>query len=237
MVEESSRIGTRVRFWMNYESPNYADRTLKEVLIGPDVDGQWRILQEYNQQTEALGGAALASTSAAPGPQRTQIAPNPAPRASFPAPIQPPPVTDRATLTAAQIDSIARFLAEWLTAWQNQDVNDYFRHYEPGYKPASMASSEDWRNDRIAKINRPQRIVLRMDQMEILAGDADEVRVQLVLEYHSTHYADRTVKEVELRKTNSGDWLIAQETNREIEPLPLMRLLPVDSLAFLVMNR
>lgn len=237
MVEETSRIGTRVSFWMNYESPNYADRTLKEVLIGPDVDGQWRILQEYNQQTEALAGTAVASTAAAGGPQRTQVAPTPPAFSSFTAPVQPPAVATRATFTQDQIDGIARFLAEWLTAWQNQDVDDYFRHYEPGFKPESMASSEAWRNDRITKINRPQRIVLRMDQLEILAGSGDNVRVQLVLEYHSTHYADRTVKEIELRKSNAGDWLIAQEKNREVVPMPLMRLLPVDSLAFLVMNR
>jgi hypothetical protein len=222
---------------MNYESPNYADRTLKEVLIGPDLDGQWRILQEYNQQTEALGTATLASTPASPssGPQRTQVATNPPP-SSFTTTVQTPPVASRASFTQEQIDGIARFLAEWLTAWQNQDVDDYFRHYEPGFKPASMTSSEAWRNDRIAKINRPQRIVLRMDQLEILAGSADNVRVQLVLEYHSTHYADRTVKEIALRKSSAGDWMIAEERNREVVPMPLMRLLPVDSLAFLVMN-
>jgi hypothetical protein len=239
MVEETSRIGTKVSFWMNYESPNYADRTLKEVLIGPDVDGRWRILQEYNQETQELGSAAIAAAPNAPAaaaPQRTQIAPNPAPISTFTPPVQPPAVATRAAFTQEQIDGIARFLAEWLTAWQNQDVNDYFRHYEPGFKPDSMASAEEWRNDRIVKINRPQRIVLRMDQLEILAGNDDSVRVQLVLEYHSTHYADRTVKEIELRKADSGDWLIAEERNREVVPMPLMRLLPVESLAFLVMN-
>ena len=244
MIGSSSRIGTRVSFWMTYESPNYADRTLKEVLIGQDLDGQWRILQEYNQQTAPLAGTALAGTAlaaapAAPAPQsgqRTQIAANPLPQNAFPTPVQPPPVATRAALSQDQIDGIARFLAEWLTAWQNQDVDDYFRHYEPAYKPDFMASTEQWRNDRITKIRRPQRIVLRMDQLEIVAGDAENVRVQLVLEYHSTHYADRTVKEIELRKASSGNWLIAQEKNREVVPLPLMRLLPVDSLAYLVMR-
>ncbi len=235
MVEETSRIGTRVSFWMNYEAPNYADRTLKEVLIGPDVDGQWRILQEYNQQTEALDSGAVAASPSQAGVQRTQVAQTPA-TLSLPGPVQAPPVSTRAAFTQDQIEGIARFLAEWLTAWQNQDVDGYFRHYEPGFKAESMTSAAQWRNDRIAKINRPQRIVLRMDELEILAGDDDNVRVQLVLEYHSTHYADRTVKEIELHKAQSGSWLIAQEKNREVVPLPLMRLLPVDSLAFLVMN-
>ncbi len=244
MVESTSRIGTRVSFWMTYESPTYADRTLKEVLIGPDLDGQLRILQEYNQQVAELGAASTGAVASSPapqagagqGPQRTQIANSPLPQSAFPAAVTPPPVVARASFTPQQIDEIARFLAEWLTAWQNQDADEYFRYYEPAYKPDFMASAEQWRNERIEKINRPTRIVLRMDQLEILAGDDDSVRVQLVLEYHSTHYADRTLKEIELRKGQSGAWLIAQEKNKEVEPLPLMRLLPVDSLAFLVMN-
>lgn len=235
MVGPSSSIGTRVSFWMTYESPSYADRTLKEVLIGQDLDGQWRILQEYNQQTTPLGSTIASSSPATPGPQRTQIATAPGP-VTFSPIVQPPQVTTRTRLSEDQIDGIARFLAAWLTAWQNQDVDAYFRHYVPAYKPEFMASSEQWRNDRIAKISRPQRIVLRMDELEILAGGDDNVRVQLVLEYHSTHYADRTVKEIELRKAASGSWLIAQEKNRAVEPLPLMRLLPVDSLAWLVMR-
>ncbi len=237
MVGSSSRIGTKVSFWMSYETPNYADRTLKEVLIGPDLDGQLRILQEYNQQVAPLGSQVASSTPAGASTpaQRTQIATSPA-TSAFTSPVAPPPVTARASFTQQQIDEIARFLAEWLTAWQNQDVDDYFRHYEPAYKPDFMASASEWRNDRIEKINRPQRIVLRMDEMQILTGDDDSVRVHLVLEYHSTHYADRTVKEIQLRKGTSGDWLIAQEKNTEVEPLPLMRLLPIDSLAFLVMN-
>ena len=113
-------------------------------------------------------------------------------------------MSSRGTFSQDKIDEIARFLAAWLTAWQNQDADDYFRYYMPGYKASSMASAEEWRTDRITKINRPARIVLRMDDLQILAGDDDSVRVQLVLEYHSTHYADRTLKEIELRKAESG---------------------------------
>jgi hypothetical protein len=213
MVGPTSRLGTRVSFWMTYESPNYADRTLKEVLIGPDVDGQWRILQEYNEQTAqvdpATFRAGIALNQQAPAPQapvaqgtaRTSIATSQVPPTAFPDVVQPPVV--------------------------------YFSHYTPGFKPDFMASAEQWRNERVEKINRPTRIVLRMDQLEILAGDDNSVRVQLVLEYHSTHYADRTVKEIQLQKGVAGDWLITLEKNKQVEPLPLMRLLPMDSIALL----
>lgn len=34
----------QVAFWLNYQSPDYADRTYKELVIGNDVDGSLRIL-------------------------------------------------------------------------------------------------------------------------------------------------------------------------------------------------
>jgi hypothetical protein len=40
-----------VRFWLNYSAANYADRTLKELLLVP-VDGSWRIRIETNLRTE-----------------------------------------------------------------------------------------------------------------------------------------------------------------------------------------
>ena len=46
--------GTRVlRFWLNYSADDYADRTLKELLLVP-VDGMWRIRAETNLRTERL---------------------------------------------------------------------------------------------------------------------------------------------------------------------------------------
>ena len=40
-----------VRFWLHYSANNYADRTLKELLLVP-VNGNWRILTETNMRTE-----------------------------------------------------------------------------------------------------------------------------------------------------------------------------------------
>src|SRR5690606_12824602 len=42
-VDRNTPLGSWVRFYMTYRSPTYADRTHKEVLIGPDLDGELRI--------------------------------------------------------------------------------------------------------------------------------------------------------------------------------------------------
>ena len=40
-----------VRFWLSYRAANYADRTLKELMLAP-VDGAWRIRAETSLRTE-----------------------------------------------------------------------------------------------------------------------------------------------------------------------------------------
>ena len=76
--------GTGIRFWMDYQSPTYADSTLKEMVIGPDEDGKLRILRENNlevrrRSTDAAAGtcplpiaaAGLGTTAVATPPQST----------------------------------------------------------------------------------------------------------------------------------------------------------------------
>src|SRR5690606_24398704 len=41
-VVGDAEVGMQVAFWLNYQSPDYADRTYKELVIGNDVDGSLR---------------------------------------------------------------------------------------------------------------------------------------------------------------------------------------------------
>jgi ketosteroid isomerase-like protein len=228
-VGTASALGTTVSFWMTYRAPNYADRTLKEVLIGPDVDGQWRILQEFNREVAVLprdgrAGAPAqiaavlpgATTQGVAGP-RTPVAVVPGPSTLSTPRAVTPPQTDEA--------GIGSFIAQWLNAWQAQDVDGYFSHYHPDFKPAAIASVQAWRNDRILKITRPQAIRLQMDELQVLEAGAQTAQIEFLLTYYSTHYADRTLKALRLGKAGNGDWRITDERNRRVEPLPLVRLL------------
>lgn len=228
-VGTASPLGTTVSFWMTYRAPNYADRTLKEVLIGPDVDGQWRILQEFNREVAVLPrdafGAAPAQIAAV---QQGTTAPAVA-GAIVPVAVLPGPSTlsTPSAVTPPQTDEagIGSFIAQWLNAWQAQDVDSYFSYYHPDFVPASMASMQAWRNDRILKITRPQAIRLQMDELQVLETGAQTAQVEFLMTYHSTHYADRTLKALQLGKIGNGDWRITEERNRRVEPLPLVRLL------------
>jgi hypothetical protein len=50
------------------------------------------------------------------------------------------------------------------------------------------------------------------------------------MEYHSTYYADRTVKDLRLARGAAGQWLIIEERNERVEALPLSRLVPGNSI-------
>lgn len=75
------------------------------------------------------------------------------------------------------------------------------------------------------KISRPSYIELSMTDFEILRESSQEALVQFSLEYRSGYYADRTLKEVLLRRDQRGNFRIANELNRQVELLPIYRLI------------
>ena len=221
--------GISVQFWMNYSSPSYSDRTRKELVLGRDTDGQFRILQEINREVTAPASnialvAQTPGTATASTGTRTAIAAEPitvgtAAENGVPA------------VASAQSEEINTFLLDWLTAWQNKDINSYFRHYHPQYKSSSMDSIESWRNDRILKISRPATIHIRLEDMGIVSADDSSSVLRLTMEYHSSFYADRTRKEMQLNRTREGGWQITMEKNTEVVTLPLARLIPENRMA------
>lgn len=53
-------IGPRVRFWLQYNADGQSSRTLKELVIGHDLDGQLRILQEIDREPPPQAATYLA---------------------------------------------------------------------------------------------------------------------------------------------------------------------------------
>lgn len=244
-----SAVGTHVSFWMEYHTPTYADRTLKELVVGHDVDGSLRILQEINRQVSTLvpsqvlpglNTSVIASTStpavtqpvasastnsnAGSGATSTQIGPAIQLSAGITQPTTP--VLASAGVTAAQTAEINAFLGSWLDAWQQQDIVAYFGHYHPDFKSTAHASRVDWQEDRIRKIITPLAIQISLQNLQVASATNTNSAVELQIEYHSTYYADRTVKEIQLVRSASGSWQITQEKNLRIEALPLARLIP-----------
>jgi hypothetical protein len=225
--------GFSVQFWMNYQSPTYADRTLKELVLGRDTDGQFRILQEINREVTTPTRTLVTGQPAAGNQAGTRFTAV----AAEPIPVGMTAENGVTSVGSAQSEEINNFLLEWLTAWQNKDLNGYFRHYHPQYKSASMTSVEAWRNDRILKITRPDTIHIRLENMDIVDLSNNSSQLNLTMEYHSSFYADRTEKELRLQRTPEGSWQITLERNTAVVTLPLARLVPENRVAARVGNR
>jgi ketosteroid isomerase-like protein len=223
-VAGTDATGTTVRFWLNYQSPTYADRTQKELVLGQDVDGKLRILRELNREVEVQTGARLSAAS---------VATNGQPQAAAPAIATATPIGDPiviqpdATVTPAASgrDNLNRFVTSWLNAWQHKDLAEYFEHYAPDFKNGP-ATTEAWREDRTVKITRPAVIQLQLDNMELVKEGNGETVLKLTVTYHSSYYADRTQKELHLQLNQNGGLQIVEEKNLAVEALPLSRLLP-----------
>jgi hypothetical protein len=134
-------------------------------------------------------------------------------------------------------DAINELIGSWLSAWQHKDLDGYFRHYRNGFVGPSTASHDEWRVDRAVKITRTAVIQLDLVSLELVEDNTDNPLLRLALEYHSTYYADRTVKEVRLRRRTDRTLEIEMERNTSVEALPLVRLLPSNAVAFNALAR
>ncbi|HTR00494.1 MAG TPA: hypothetical protein VMH83_10910, partial [Candidatus Acidoferrum sp.] len=226
-VEGSDATGTTVSFWLDYQSPSYADRTQKELVLGQDTDGKLRILRELNREVQPLAAGPLPPASTVAGNSQGTAKPAAsvatATRIGEPLMIQP---NAAVALPANGHDNLNQFVSSWLNAWQHKDLADYFGHYSPGFKSSLTTSTEAWRDDRAVKITRPAVIQLQLDNLELVKETGGETVLKLTVTYHSSYYADRTQKELHLQLSQNGGLQIVEEKNLSVEALPLSRLLP-----------
>lgn len=239
-VAETDSTGTKVRFWLDYQSPTYADRTLKELVVGRDLDGQLRILREQNREVEVQPAGRLAATTPTSTPGTAQPpAPTTQPAVAVARVTMTPigePIAVQPNVVAVSAlrndrDSINQFITSWLNAWQHQDLNGYFSHYVPDFKAPTMTSTNEWRDDRTVKITRPSVIQLYLQNLELVEETNDGALVRVSLEYHSSYYADRTQKELRLRRLADGNLQIVTEKNVQVETLPIARLVSSTAMA------
>ena len=259
-VTGTTDVGVQVSFWMEYQNPSYADRTRKELVIGHDVDGSLRILQEINRQVVAVAPGAtsrsVASATTAPAqavgsPAAPASSVSASPSAQAPAtrmaatriatthteigaPVilgsavdsQASQPTVSAGISDAMVEDLRNFLGSWLEAWQRQDLDAYFAHYHPAYNAAAHGSRTAWEDDRRTKVSRPLAIQIHLLDLDLKSASEAQSRVELRMEYHSSYYADLTLKEVSLARQANGNWGIVNEKNLQVTPLPISRLVP-----------
>ena len=222
MVLSRNADSTMLTLRMTYQSPTYADSTLKQLGLIRDNQGEWKIIFEEDIQVERLpvNRNRVAATQAS---DQLDVYLVPVVSSSAGVPVAGAASEQLVGNLSNQQQQMFNFINNWLTSWQNQDVNDYFNHYQDNFRAFNFLSTSAWEQDRITKISRPSYIELRMSDFEVLQETANDAVIQFSLEYRSAYYADRTLKEVLLTRDRNGNLKIANELNRQIETLPIYR--------------
>ncbi len=125
-----------------------------------------------------------------------------APSESVPAPVVPEPMED---VSAAVLDR----LEAWALAWSEQQVDEYLGFYSADFQPA-RGSRETWSAQRRSRIERPQRIEVRISEIETIFPSQERAEVSFLQEYASECYRDTTRKLLELVSEND-QWMILKE--------------------------
>lgn len=117
-----------------------------------------------------------------------------------------------------QADAIESFIRQWIASWQAQDVGAYFAHYHPDFAPM-QGTRADWEQQRRNIIEQAGVIAIDAEPPQSITVAQDGMRVaRFWLNYRSTGYADRTLKELVLVPVD-GAWRIRAERNLRTESL------------------
>jgi hypothetical protein len=115
-------------------------------------------------------------------------------------------------------DETRAVITSWASAWQSQLDDVYLLHYHPDFVPETGSRSE-WETLRRRRLMDPEEISIGLREFELVKSSESEALVRFWLVYSRPDYADRTHKEITLRK-NGQLWQITRERNLEVTRLP-----------------
>lgn len=110
---------------------------------------------------------------------------------------------------------ISTAITSWLSAWQAGNFDAYLASYHDDYVPAYHDSFQEWRSERLSRIDGVQGITTAFDRLEILQESTEEISVRFWLYYSRNNYADETLKEMRFR-IEGNDWKIVTENNIQV---------------------
>lgn len=110
-----------------------------------------------------------------------------------------------------------RFLERWAAAWSAQDVEGYLGFYSTDFVPAGGLSREEWDRQRRERLQRPEDILVGLKEVEVRRQAEGFVQLEVVQDYASQRYSDRTRKLFDLRR-QEGQWKIERERSLELIP-------------------
>ena len=164
-------------------------------------------------KAEPVAKVATASPAPAikPAPTAT-VTPQPAPSAPAAAAPPPPPAPTKAAKPLADPTSteVIKAVNGWAQAWSNNDVNAYLGYYAKDFRTPQGEQRGDWEASRKARIAKPKKIEVGIEQPKVSVTDAKRVSVTFRQNYNSPNLKVSGMKTLVMVK-NGDRWQIQQE--------------------------
>ena len=164
-------------------------------------------------KAEPVAKVATASPAPAikPAPTAT-VTPQPAPSAPAAAAPPPPPAPTKAAKPLADPTSteVIKAVNGWAQAWSNNDVYAYLGYYAKDFRTPQGEQRGDWEASRKARIAKPKKIEVGIEQPKVSVTDAKRVSVTFRQNYNSPNLKVSGMKTLVMVK-NGDRWQIQQE--------------------------
>jgi hypothetical protein len=129
--------------------------------------------------------------------------------------IPDPPKTD--IIPPIQSEEIIAFLDEWVAAQIQNDFERYKEMYSYDFtgvkmnhkKRESSYNYSDWLNDK--RTTFPNIQIVEYDELSILSRDEKNARIRFTQVFLSSHYGDKGIKEMALKRDMNGKLFIINE--------------------------
>lgn len=112
---------------------------------------------------------------------------------------------------------VVRLLNAWVENWQVQNLPGYFANYGAGFVPESLPSRDAWERERRRIISAARDVSIGWRELQIRARDEQSIVAEIWLDYSSSTYSDRTLKELTLG-FEDGRAVILRERNLTVQP-------------------
>lgn len=145
------------------------------------------------------------------------VAAKPVPAAAPPVPAARPPVAAPAPAVAPVTAgpaanpqaAILATLQDWTRVWSARDVEGYLGFYAADFKPVRQSRAQ-WVSERRERLGNAQSITVTLEEPKVQMAGANRAIVNVVQQYSSSSYSDRTRKQLILVKVGER-WLISSE--------------------------
>ena len=111
--------------------------------------------------------------------------------------------------------AVEPFVASWLKAWEEKDLEAYLSHYSRDFITPGGISITEWEIQRQKSLGRPKFIKIETSDMQVQKTDDTHAQVTFIQEYQSNTYSDKVVKTIDLLWENLS-WKILQETSKNL---------------------